>query len=77
MNLTVRFSNPFCLAIFSAALLLFGWFIGARWGHSETAAFALFWAVITLLIHDAAMAVLAGISGYRIAMYIRNKERKQ
>lgn len=77
MNVTVRFSNPFYLSIFSAVLLLIGWAIGARWGHSASAGYALFWAIVALLVHDVAMAVLAGISGYRFAMYMRNKERKQ
>jgi hypothetical protein len=77
MNLTIRFSNPFYLALFSAALLLFGWAIGARWGNSATAGYALFLAIIALLIHDVAMAVLAGISAYRVAMYVKKKEGKQ
>ena len=77
MNVTVRFSNPFYLALFSASVLLVGWAIGARWGNSATAGYALFWAIIALLVHDVAMAVLAGISGYKVAMHLRNKERKQ
>jgi hypothetical protein len=31
--------------------------IGTRWGHSATAGYALFWAIVALLIHDAAMAL--------------------
>jgi hypothetical protein len=76
MNLTVRFSNPFYLSIFSAALLLTGWAIGARWGHSAVAGCALFWAIVALLIHDVAMTLVAGFSGYRAAMYVKNKEGK-
>jgi hypothetical protein len=75
MNVTVRFSNPFYLSIFSAVLLLTGWAIGARWGHSATAGYALFWAIVALLAHDVAMAVLAGISGYKVAMHLRNKDK--
>jgi hypothetical protein len=75
MNVTVRFSNPLYFSIFSAALLLIGWSIGARWGHSATAAYAFFSAIIMLLVHDIAMAVLAGISGYKAAMHARNKGR--
>jgi hypothetical protein len=76
MNLTIRFSNPFYLVTFSSALLLIGWAIGARWGHSATAGYALFWAIVALLVHDVAMAVLAGIGGYKIAMHLRNKDRR-
>jgi hypothetical protein len=76
MNVTVRFSNPFYLSIFSAVLLLIGWAIGARWGHSATAGYALFWAIVALLFHDVAMAVLAGISGYKVAMLVKNKDRE-
>jgi hypothetical protein len=76
MNVTVRFSNPFFLSIFSAVLLFIGWAVGARWGHSATAGYALFWAIVALLVHDVAMAVLAGISGYKVAMLVKNKDRK-
>ncbi len=76
MNVTVRFSNPFYLSIFSAVLLLIGWAIGTRWGHSATAGYALFWAIVALLVHDVAMAVLAGISGYKVAMLVKNKDRE-
>ncbi|WP_348270065.1 hypothetical protein P8936_06450 [Edaphobacter paludis] len=74
MNITIRFSNPFYLVTFSAALLLIGWAIGAQWGHSATAGYALFWAIVALLVHDAAMAILAGIGGYKFAMHLRNKD---
>jgi hypothetical protein len=76
MNVTIRFSNPFYLSIFSAVLLLIGWAIGARWGHSATAGYALFWAIVALLVHDVAMAVSAGISGYKVAMHLRNKDKR-
>ncbi len=59
MNLTVRFANLFYLALFSAALLFLRWAIGARWGHSATTGYAVFWAIATLLIHDVAMTVVA------------------
>jgi hypothetical protein len=76
MNLTIRFSNPFYLVTFSAALLFTGWAIGARFGHSATAGYALFWAIVALLVHDRAMAVLAGVGGYKFAMHLRNKDRR-
>ena len=76
MNVTIRFSNPFYLSIFSAVLLLIGWAIGARWGHSATAGYALFWAIVSLLVHDVAMAVLTGISGYKVAMHLRNRDKR-
>ena len=40
-------------------LLFLGWAIGARWGHSATTGYAVFWAIATLLIHDVAMTVVA------------------
>jgi hypothetical protein len=33
-------------------------------------------ALLTLLVHDVAMAVLAGIGGYKIAIHLRNKDRR-
>jgi TRAP-type mannitol/chloroaromatic compound transport system permease small subunit len=74
MNVTIRFSNPFCLVTFSAAMFLIGWAIGARWGHSATAGYALFWAIVALLVHDAAMVILTGIGGYKFALHLRNKD---
>ena len=76
MNLIVRFSNFFYLSIFSAVLLLIGWAIGARFGHSAAAGYALLWAIIGILVHDVAITVVAGFSGYRAAMYAKNKEGK-
>jgi hypothetical protein len=37
MNVTIRFSNLFCLATCSSVMLLIGWDIGARWGHTAIA----------------------------------------
>jgi hypothetical protein len=76
VNVTIRFSNPFYFVPFSAALLLIGWAIGARWGHSTAAGYALFWAIVVLLIHDVSMAILAGIGGYKVAMYVRKRDRR-
>jgi len=76
MKVTIRAGNPFYFATFSAALLLIGWFVGARWGHAASAGYALFWAIVTLLVHDLVMAILAGIGGYKFAMYLKNKERR-
>jgi hypothetical protein len=76
MTVTIRFGNPFYFVTFSAALLLIGWFIGARWGHTATAGYALFSAIVALFVHDGAMAILAGIGGYKFAMYLRNKDRR-
>jgi hypothetical protein len=70
MNVTVRFADPLYFSIFSAALLSIGWGLGARWGYSATAAYAFFSAIILLIIHDIAMAVLAGICGYKVAMLV-------
>lgn len=77
MSLTIRFSNPFYLVTFSAVLLLIGWAVGAQWGHSASAGYAIFWAIVVLLVHDMAMAVLAGIGGYKFATHLRNKDRRK
>lgn len=77
MNLTVRFSNFFYLSIFSAVLLLIGWAVGARFGHSAAAGCALFWALIGLLFHDVAITVVAAVTGYRAATYVRDRERER
>lgn len=74
MNVTIRFSNPVYLTIFSSALILIGWAIGARWGHSATAGYVFFGAIVAVLVHDFAMAVLAGITGYRVTMHFRGKD---
>jgi lipopolysaccharide export LptBFGC system permease protein LptF len=71
MNVTVRFSNPFYLSLFSAAVLLIGFSIGARWGRSATAGYAIFWAIVALLVHDVAMAFLAGFTAYKLAMHLK------
>jgi hypothetical protein len=73
MNVTIRFSHPLYLATYSGVLLLIGWTIGARWGHTVTAGRALVWAIIALLIHYIAMAVLAAIGGYKFAEHLRNR----
>ncbi|HKU24527.1 MAG TPA: hypothetical protein VJQ54_03590 [Candidatus Sulfotelmatobacter sp.] len=77
MNITIRISNPLYFVTLSAALLLIGWAIGARWGHSATAGYALFGAIAALLVRDAAMAILASIGGYKLAMHLRNTDRRQ
>jgi len=74
MNLTFRFSHPLYLATFAAVLLLAGWAIGAQWGHSASAGYALFWTIVALLIHDFAIAALAGIGGYKFVRHLRNKD---
>jgi hypothetical protein len=33
-----------------------------------------FGAIVAVLVHDFAMAVLAGITGYRVAMHFRSKD---
>ena len=76
MNVTIRFSHPLYLATYSAVLLLIGWAIGAQWGHTANAGRALLWAIIALLIHDIAMAVLAAIGGYKFAKHLSNRNRK-
>jgi hypothetical protein len=76
MNVTVRFSNPFYLSIFSAVLLLIGWAIGARWGHSATAGYAVFCAIVAMLVHDVAMTIVSGYSAYKFAKHVRSKDRR-
>lgn len=58
MKVTVRFGNPFFILLYSAALLAIGWTIGTRWGHSLPASLTLLFAILLLLLHDAAIAVL-------------------
>ena len=62
--------------IFSAVLLLIGWAIGARWGHSATAGYALVCAIVALLVHDVAMTVVSGYSAYKFAKHLRSKDRR-
>lgn len=76
MKVTIRFGNPFFVTIYTGALLMIGWAIGARWGHSATAGYALFWAFVALFIHDIAMAIVAGIGGYKFAVHLRKKDSK-
>jgi hypothetical protein len=76
INITIRFANPFIFIIFSAVLLLLGWSIGARWGHTANAGCALLAAIVILLVHGMEMAVLAGYGGYEFSKYLRDKDRR-
>ncbi len=67
MNITVRFGNFFYIGLYSAALLMIGWSIGAKWGHTSSAGWLLFAGVLLMLIHDAAMTVTLAIVATRFA----------
>lgn len=67
MNVTVRFGNPFLVTLYSAALLLIGWAIGAHWSHTFVAGWMLLFATILLLLHDAAVAILFALAAAKIA----------
>ncbi|MCL2658976.1 MAG: hypothetical protein FWD64_00460 [Acidobacteriaceae bacterium] len=54
----VRFPNLLLLASYTVATLLTGWAVGARWGHTLTAGWALFFATIFLTVHDIVFATL-------------------
>lgn len=62
MKLTVSFGNPFVAAIYSIALLMIGWAIGAQWGYTLAAGWMLFLATISLFVHDALIVALLMIA---------------
>jgi hypothetical protein len=65
MKVTVSFANPFLFAIYAATFLTLGFAIGAHWGHTLAAGWALFIATILLVIHDSAMAVILAFAASR------------
>ncbi len=58
LNVTVRFGHPFLVTLYTSALLMIGWAIGAHWSHTFAAGWMLLLATILLLLHDAAVAIL-------------------
>jgi hypothetical protein len=66
LKVTIRFGNPFAATVYTVVLLMIGWAIGARWGHTLKAGWMLFFATILLLLHDAAIAILLAIAATRI-----------
>jgi hypothetical protein len=75
LNITVRFGNPFLVTIYTAALLMIGWAIGAYWGHTLAAGWMLLFATILLLLHDAAVAILLALAAAKIASYGRSCQK--
>ncbi len=58
MKVTISFTNPFLVMLYTASILMIGWAIGAYWGHTLTAGWMLLFATTFLLLHDAAIALL-------------------
>jgi hypothetical protein len=67
MKVTIRFGNPFLVTIYTVAMLMIGWAIGAHWGHTLTAGRMLFFATILLVMHDVTIAILSAIAATQIA----------
>lgn len=67
MKVTVSFGNPFAATVHTVALLMIGWAIGARWGHTLSSGWAVFLATIFLLLHDAAIAILLAIAATKVS----------
>lgn len=62
MKTTVSFANPFTMTAWTGAILAVGWAIGARWGHTITAAWMLFLAAILLYLHDVVIALMLAMA---------------
>jgi hypothetical protein len=67
MKATITFANPLWVVTWTTPMLLIGYSIGARWGHTLTAGWMLLFATVALLIHDAGMAFVLLIAAARIA----------
>jgi hypothetical protein len=66
MKVTISFGNPFAAMVYTVALLMIGWAIGAHWGHTLSSAWMVFFATIFLLLHDAAIAILLAIAATKV-----------
>lgn len=66
MKVTITFANPFLVIIYTVAMLMIGWAIGAHWGHTLTAGWLLFVATIFLFLHDACIAILLAMAATRV-----------
>lgn len=67
MQVTVRFGNPIAIMLYSAALLMIGWAIGAHWGDSFPSGWMIFFAAIILFLHDVVIAILCAIAAANAA----------
>jgi hypothetical protein len=76
MKATISFGNPVAGTAFTVAVLLFGWWIGARWGHTLTAGWMLLFATIFLILHDAIILALLIMALTKIASSSKNQEHK-
>lgn len=72
MKVTVSFANPFLITVYTLVMLMIGFSIGAHWGHTLAAGWALLFATIFLVIHDSAMAVLLAIAAARFTSSSKN-----
>jgi hypothetical protein len=61
------FVNPLAVAVYTAALLAIGWTIGAHYKNTVASAWMVFFAMIFLLLHDAAIAILLVIAATKVA----------
>lgn len=62
MKFTVSLSTPLVFMAYTGCALTAGWAIGAQWGHTITAFWMWFAAVIFLYVHDVAFAVLVAMA---------------
>jgi hypothetical protein len=69
MKVTVSFGNPFTITFYTVAVMMIGWAIGARWGHTLSSARMIFFATIFLLLHDAAIAILLALFAIKVASW--------
>ena len=65
MKVTVSFGNPFTVTAYTVSLLMIGWAIGARFGHTLLSGWMVFLATILLLLHDAAFAILLAMAAIK------------
>lgn len=62
MKFTVSLSSPFLVTAYTGCTLAIGWAIGTHWGHTTTAVWMLFSAVVFLYLHDVVFAVLVAMA---------------
>jgi hypothetical protein len=76
MKATISFGNPVAGTAFTVAVLLIGWWIGARWGHTITAGWMLLFATIFLILHDAIILALLIMALTKVSSSSKNQEHK-
>ena len=53
--------------LYSTALLMIGWAIGAHWGHNFPSGWMVFFVAIALFLNDAVIAILFAIAAAKLA----------